>query len=394
MVKCLTLFIILILTAIMVAAQTDDDTTLQIVSLTADVNAVSDTRLRENTQTITLTWEVINRPETVNLAFHQILPGGIPHNIELPRETVWVASSGSGVIMPVHPGDEITDILLLMRVIETDTGVTLDYRTMYLPIVTETVYAETYPDVPEPAASQSEITQADVAGVTVEQFTYPTPVTPQAALPQYTPTFTPTPQPLTPPRTQLAAPIIHDFHVYNEFPTLDDEVLLAWHVENADEVWAYGVRYNPYEFPQDAYASGANGGARMLVASIASVPGDHVVEMTARNSFTGEEVDAQFVLHVRAEPLPSQNGAQILSFTITPRSGNPDDIVTMAWETVDADMLMLNEQPFDGDLPGGSKQMRLGDLAELGEHWVSLSAISTQPGWANAGASTSVYIYE
>jgi hypothetical protein len=104
-----------------------------------------------------VSWEIINRWPLTNLVFDQVLGGDQVQNVELPRDTLWVPSKGTGVVAPVQPPE----------------GNLIDLRLRVIDVITADVYAEKHFTVsiigtalpPEPAAAAPETPEAPaVAG--------------------------------------------------------------------------------------------------------------------------------------------------------------------------------------------------------------------------------------
>src|SRR5690606_5442300 len=91
---------------------------------------------------VTVDWNITNRPPTANPVFEQLLPGGEAVNVELPREFLWVPSSGSGPVAPVAP----------------ETGNTIDLRMRVVDMVNGTVYAEDTVSIPTSGEAAPEAT--------------------------------------------------------------------------------------------------------------------------------------------------------------------------------------------------------------------------------------------
>ncbi|NWG16056.1 MAG: hypothetical protein HXY41_05415 [Chloroflexi bacterium] len=93
--------------------------------------------LVSRTARIPVSWEVINRPNTGNLVFEQVLEDGTVVNIELPRENPYVASSGTGVTAPVAPQKaETNTITLRLRLFDVANSTVYAERQISLPITT------------------------------------------------------------------------------------------------------------------------------------------------------------------------------------------------------------------------------------------------------------------
>ncbi len=95
-------------------------------SFTTSADSVDATKLAAGESSITLTWTVDNRVPTANLVFDQVFEDDTAQSVELPRQTLWVPSSGEGPVAPVvRAGEDM--ITLRLRVVD---------------LVSETIYAE------------------------------------------------------------------------------------------------------------------------------------------------------------------------------------------------------------------------------------------------------------
>lgn len=96
------------------------------VEFSVDASGLSPEALAAGNARVTVSWAITNRPLTANPVFEQVLPGGDAVNVELPRDFLWVPSSGSGAVAPVAP----------------ETGDTIQLRLRVVDMVNGTVYAE------------------------------------------------------------------------------------------------------------------------------------------------------------------------------------------------------------------------------------------------------------
>ncbi len=69
---------------------------------TSTLTLVADT-LADGTARANVSWEVTNRVPSSNLVFEQVLADGPVVPVELPRASLWVGSTGDGVVAPVLP---------------------------------------------------------------------------------------------------------------------------------------------------------------------------------------------------------------------------------------------------------------------------------------------------
>ncbi len=96
------------------------------VEFSVDASTLEPTALAAGNARVTVSWTISNRPPTANPVFEQVLPGGDAVNVELPREFLWVQSSGTGAVAPVAP----------------ETGDTIQLRLRVVDMIDGTVYAE------------------------------------------------------------------------------------------------------------------------------------------------------------------------------------------------------------------------------------------------------------
>jgi hypothetical protein len=112
--------------------QDDDDPA--ITAFTSERTSVVRATLIDGTALIPVAWSSVNRPQTANLVFEQVLDDAVV-NVELPRTFEWVNSSGQGVVAPVLPDDDATHIRLRLRLIEMGTDLVYDERFLEIAIV-------------------------------------------------------------------------------------------------------------------------------------------------------------------------------------------------------------------------------------------------------------------
>jgi hypothetical protein len=105
----------------------------RITTFTTTFVDVSAGELASRTARVPVSWAVENRPDSSNLVFEQVLPGGAIINVELPRQNPYVSSSGNGVAAPVLPAGS-ANIVLRVRLVDLSSGATIDTREITLPI--------------------------------------------------------------------------------------------------------------------------------------------------------------------------------------------------------------------------------------------------------------------
>ncbi|MBN1679815.1 MAG: hypothetical protein JW966_05955 [Anaerolineae bacterium] len=106
-------------------------------TLTADVESISGEMLNAGNARVNLTWKVSDRLPTSNLVFEQIITGesGAESavSVELPRDTLWVASSATGPVVPVAvEGAQTVD--LRAQIIDLVSGQIYDQQILSLNI--------------------------------------------------------------------------------------------------------------------------------------------------------------------------------------------------------------------------------------------------------------------
>ena len=106
-----------------------------ILEFNTPLSDVNRDALIQRTARVPVSWDTTNRPFIANLVFDQVLPDGSALNVELPRPLPWVASTGEGMAAPIMPeGDDVTEIVLRMRMINMLTREVYDEATITLPI--------------------------------------------------------------------------------------------------------------------------------------------------------------------------------------------------------------------------------------------------------------------
>lgn len=107
---------------------------LTISAFTSSATSANYGRVSRREERIPVVWTVLNRPDTANLAFEQILENGTAQNIELPRPNPWVNSSGEGLVSPMLPGGANNLLRLRLRVFDMASNATLAIREITIPI--------------------------------------------------------------------------------------------------------------------------------------------------------------------------------------------------------------------------------------------------------------------
>ncbi len=82
---------------------------------------------------VPVAWQVADRLPSSYLAFDQILADGQIVSVDLPRATLWVASSGEGAVAPTVPAGAAT-ITLVLRIVDAGSDLTYDTAELTLPV--------------------------------------------------------------------------------------------------------------------------------------------------------------------------------------------------------------------------------------------------------------------
>ncbi len=85
------------------------------------------------TEPLLIHWHVANRPPNANLVFEQVLPNGEVVNIEMGEQKQWYNAFAEGTVQPQDPGAGY-DVVLRLRVVDQDTGITLASRDSMVPV--------------------------------------------------------------------------------------------------------------------------------------------------------------------------------------------------------------------------------------------------------------------
>lgn len=124
-----------------------------ILSFATPLSNVNRSALIQRTARVPVEWDTANRPFIANLVFDQVLPDGSALNVELPRPLPWVASTGQGMAAPILPGEDATEIVLRLRMVNMLTREVFDEATITLPI--SPTGAGTWPNIGDRATITS-----------------------------------------------------------------------------------------------------------------------------------------------------------------------------------------------------------------------------------------------
>ena len=108
-----------------------------IQSFASSAASVGAQELAQHSARIPVTWTVSDRPQNSNLVFEQQLSNGSRVNVELPRSNLIVPSVGVGVVAPIPPGGDATEVLLLLRLIDLSSNQEYARAEIHLPIAAQ-----------------------------------------------------------------------------------------------------------------------------------------------------------------------------------------------------------------------------------------------------------------
>ncbi len=183
----------------LVLSYAPDEAAPTITEFSTTVTSVALDALTDGDARVEVTWEVANRPPQSQIVFDQVLSETSLVNVELPRPSLYVPSSGVGAVAPGAPlaGASIT---LRMAVLAVPSGDVLASQDLVVPVTGE--------GLPAPEAPQ----------------VIPTPQLQQPA------ESTPEPAP------QVGGPNIVLFTVEPATVAAGGNVTMTWQVEDADSV--------------------------------------------------------------------------------------------------------------------------------------------------------------
>jgi hypothetical protein len=110
-----------------------DETAPSITEFSTTAASVALDALTDGDARVEVTWEVANRPPQTQIVFDQVLGPDNVVNVELPRPSLYVPSSGVGAVAPRAPlgGNEVT---LRMALLAVPSGDVLASQDIVLPI--------------------------------------------------------------------------------------------------------------------------------------------------------------------------------------------------------------------------------------------------------------------
>ena len=195
------------------------------------------------------------------------------------------------------------------------------------------------------------------------------------------------------PRT-VQTPTINAFTITPAEANAGEIVRLEWDISDADEVRINGLLIENAQFPQGALS--------VVVDALIDEPGEGVVTLTARDSSSDTQSEAEAPLTL-AQPRPTP---QILSFTVSQQTANRGDTVRLRWQVFNADQLRLDAFSSNGtqvysrvlqnaDLPIGAVELPVADVAgSAGTVTLNLWALTDTDGWDNNVRALPLFIVE
>lgn len=287
---------------------------------------------------VPVAWQVSDRLPSSYLTFEQVLPDGQIVSIDLPRATLWVASSGEGAVAPTIPAGAST-VTLLLRVVDAATAQTYATAELTLPVAGMAPPIVTTPDVTAPEATEA----APVA-----------PINPaEVGITYFQPTFLG-----AAPATQFA---------------------LVWSVSGAPAVQ---VSYNDLA-GNPVVRSGLKpvGDLVVTLAEVGNAPeaGRYQFTLTATDANGAPLADASGLPVSQVVELAAESPISINSFTTDATSITPGQPISLSWDVAGATSITLSrlgvgaDNQFVSDVLGealpaaGAQQFTLVEGAETGE---------------------------
>lgn len=150
------------------SSQTSEPAGDYILSFTTETEILDGQALTDGTARAIVAWQVIDRPANTNLVFEQLVPDGDAVSVELPREETLVTSAGRGEVAPMMPPNDTGNVTLRLRLVELETGETLDERSLQIAIDRPTELPFTILPTPTASAPQPTETgaQAEIPKIT------------------------------------------------------------------------------------------------------------------------------------------------------------------------------------------------------------------------------------
>lgn len=203
-----------------------------ITTFASEVQGIDSSALSAGNAQIDVSWAVENRPATANLIFEQVLTPDSVVSVEMPRGELWVASSGTGAVLPGMPEIE-AGVRLRLSLVDVTDGTVYDSEELIIPLMGDTLGLPPIGAALEPAAEPeaTAAVEAEPAAAATEE---PAAVEPagEAAATESAPAAMPTASaPVSP-----TAPVINLFTAEPAVVPMGGNVVLTWTVENAQRV--------------------------------------------------------------------------------------------------------------------------------------------------------------
>lgn len=118
---------------VLVIPYIEPDAEPEIVSFTSPQKQLNKALLQKRALHVEVEWQILNRPVDSNVTFTQIFADGQSISIELPREFLWVRSSGMGVVLPtLSDGKEVR---IQLSLVDRVTGELYTQSEILFPVV-------------------------------------------------------------------------------------------------------------------------------------------------------------------------------------------------------------------------------------------------------------------
>lgn len=104
-------------------------------SFTADIASIERAALGGRNTRITVSWSVANRQPLTNLVFEQLVSPGVYQTVELPRQFLYVPSSGSGPLQTIATAEPA--LTLRLSIVNVITGDVYGQQTLTIPFTGE-----------------------------------------------------------------------------------------------------------------------------------------------------------------------------------------------------------------------------------------------------------------
>ncbi|MAS37031.1 MAG: hypothetical protein CL610_23730 [Anaerolineaceae bacterium] len=320
----------------------------QIDLFTANNPTLSGEALSDGSARVSVSWAVSNRLPTSNLVFDQIVNGGEAVPVELPRDNLWIASRGDGMVAPVAPSSGSV-VNLRLRVVDVLSG------EIYAESEVEVLVAGTIEVVPSATPEPSPVPEDAEGDTTADTTPQPTPVPVNCSFSALDVPLTGRPgdgcdvywNASTATETRVL-----DFSISNPNPVPGIPVTLSWEIEGAQ--FALLEIYDPRQLAQGglpepalAFYDGLPTSGSTTVNLPASLPAGVRIVLWAANlstearspSFLYDRLAYRIIDTGAAQALSSN--AEITAFIALPTTAAPGSEVTLSWSLTGADAALI-----------------------------------------------------